>query len=181
MTSANSDGADLQSQGKGPARGHSWPPFQPGHQLSRTHGAYSVNAIAERAKEVHLALLEVAPWLNEERYAPTVHRYLMAAAREALADKALTESARFSPRLAEAATAAARLAWSMADALGLTPGGHARLKVLVAEATSAETSIADLAERGRAIREARASEFAAERSTEAPESSADYGELEGEP
>jgi hypothetical protein len=62
---------------------------------------------------------------------------------------------KLSPRLLETATAAARLAWSMGDALGLTPAGHARLKLLVAGATEAEASLAELAAQGRAIRVSR--------------------------
>jgi hypothetical protein len=56
---------------------------------------------------------------------------------------------KISPRLLETATAAARLAWSMGDALGLTPAGHARLKLLVAGATGAEIGLAELVNQGR--------------------------------
>ena len=65
-------------------------------------------------------------------------------------------SSKLSPRLMECATAAARLSWYMSDQLGLTPMGHQQLKVLVADAATAEASIARLAETGRTIREARA-------------------------
>jgi phage terminase small subunit len=67
-------------------------------------------------------------------------------------------SPKLSPRLLETATAAARLAWQMGDQLGLTPAGHARLKVLVADATEAERSLADLAADGRRILDARPKE-----------------------
>src|SRR5664280_2185430 len=91
------------------------PDFAPGNVAHLVHGAYSERAIAERAGEVHAALLEVAPWCREDRYLPSVNRYLQATAREQLAHEALMASAKLSPRLLETATAAARLAWQMGD------------------------------------------------------------------
>ena len=93
----------------------------------------------------------VAPWCDEDRFLPSVHRYLQATAREQLAHEALMTSTKLSPRLLETATAAARLAWQMGDQLGLTPAGHARLKLVVAGATHAEATLADLAAQGREI------------------------------
>jgi hypothetical protein len=125
------------------------PDFEPGNVVAFRHGSYSERAIAERAKLVHASLLEVAPWCAEDRYLPSVNRYLQATARETLAHEALMAAGKLSTRLLETATAAARLAWSMGDALGLTPAGHARLKLLVAGATGAEMELAELAEQGR--------------------------------
>src|ERR1039458_195818 len=123
------------SQSKGPARNYSWPPFEDGNSVALTHGAYSERAIAERAKDVHARLLEIVPWCNEPQYAPSVSRYLEATAGEQLAHEALTTgAAKLSPRLLEAVTSAARLAWRMGDELGLTPAGHAKLKLLSADA-----------------------------------------------
>ncbi|MGH9089992.1 MAG: hypothetical protein ACRDZR_01210 [Acidimicrobiales bacterium] len=95
----------------------------------------------------------MAPWVAEERYAPSVARYIAATAREQLAHEHLMAASKLSPRLLEAATAAARLAWQMGDALGLTPAGHAKLKALVAAGEHAEASLADLVAQGRAIRQ----------------------------
>jgi hypothetical protein len=50
--------------------------------MALQHGAYSERAIAERAEQVHSALLEFAPWCREDRYLPSVNRYLQATARE---------------------------------------------------------------------------------------------------
>ena len=132
------------------------PDFEPGNVVAFRHGAYSERAIAERAQLVHASLLAVAPWCAEDRYLPSVNRYLQATARETLAHDALMAGGKkISPRLLETATAAARLAWSMGDALGLTPAGHARLKLLVAGATGAEMELADLMRQGAEIRAAR--------------------------
>lgn len=153
-------------------RGHApkHPDFEPGNVLSLKHGAYSPTVIAEEAARVHAALLEECPWLDEPRYMPSLMRYLAAAGREQLAHKALVNAAKFSPRLLESCTAAARLVWQMGDELGLTPAGHARLKVLVVDAVSAEQSLADLVERGRQIREARQAEFGNESHQDGPQS-----------
>jgi hypothetical protein len=129
------------------------PDFEPGNAAALVHGTYSPRAIAERAELVHTSLLDVAPWVDEPHFAPSVHRYLQATARETLAHDALMASPKLSPRLLEAATAAARLAWAMGDALGLTPAGHAKLKMLVAGGEHAEASLADLAAQGKVIRE----------------------------
>jgi hypothetical protein len=140
---------------KRPPRGYSWPDATPGNTIALKHGSYSERAIAERAQLVHASLLEVAPWCAEDRYLPSIDRYLKATARETLAHDALMAGGKISPRLLETATAAARLAWSMGDQLGLTPAGHARLRMLTAGGEHAEASLADLAAQGRAIREAR--------------------------
>jgi hypothetical protein len=128
------------------------PDFEPGNDAALKHGAFSELMIGARAELVHASLLEVAPWCAEDRYLPSVHRYLRATARETLAHDALMASEKLSPRLLEAATASARLAWSMGDALGLTPAGHARLKLLVAGATEAEANLRDMAQQGRQTR-----------------------------
>lgn len=154
---AGASGDSAQVAG-GPARGYSWPPFEKGNQLAvgntaaLVHGATSPRAIAERAELVHAHLIETCPWLDEPRYAPSLQRYLTATAREQLAHEAyMAEPTK--ARLLEAATAAARLAWSIGAELGLTPAGHARLRILTAGGEHAEASLHDLAAEGRRIRE----------------------------
>jgi hypothetical protein len=128
-------------------------PAEPGNVLALKHGAYSPRSIEAEAGKVHEALLEVAPWCDQPQYLPSVNRYLEASAREALAHRALMASSpKLSPRLLEAATSAARLAWLMGDQLGLTPAGHARLKVMTAASVGAELGLQDLIADGAAIR-----------------------------
>jgi len=107
---------------------------------------------------VHQELLRFAPWLGQEVYAPQLQRYLQATAREQLAHRALVTAEQAgkppSPRLLETATAASRLAWKMADQLGLSPLGHARLKAMTADAEISTLSLADLIAEGASIREA---------------------------
>lgn len=113
------------------------------------HGAYSPAKLAEHAEVVHASLLAYAPWVAEPHYAPSVSRYLEATAREQLAHAAYLAGDPTKTRMLEAATAASRLAWVFADQLGLTPAGHAKLKMLVAGGEHAEQSLADLAAEGR--------------------------------
>jgi len=154
------------------------PDFEPGNVVSLRHGAYSPATIKAKAEQVHEALLEVAPWCAEARFLPSVNRYLQATAREQVAHEAIMSGGKLSPRLFEVATAAARLAWAMADQLGLTPAGHARLKVLVAGATHAEADVAALARQGAEILRRREAEIATQRPPGSPESDAtDHDDL----
>lgn len=143
------------SSGLGPARGYSWPPFEPGNTANLTTGLDSERAIEAKAAEVHDAILSVAPWLAEPQYLPSVARYIRASARELLAHRAiLAAGEKVSPRLVEAATAAARLAQAMGAEMGLTPRGHASLRLLLAEGAGAEIGLEDLIEKGRKVRAA---------------------------
>lgn len=144
------------------------PPFEPGNTAHLTHGARSERAIAEKAEQVRSELLDHCPWLADDHFAPAVDLYLRACTRERLLHEHICKvSAEKGPgalpvRVWEGSTAASRLAWQLGDQLGLSPAGHARLKVLAGAAISTEASIADLAERGRAIREAAAKQVVAE-------------------
>lgn len=46
-----------ETSGRTPARGYSWPPFQPGHTLSVRHGAYSPRRVDPLAAEIVQGLL----------------------------------------------------------------------------------------------------------------------------
>jgi hypothetical protein len=148
---------------RGPGNGSPKKDFEAGNTLSVRHGTYSPRKIAERAELVHEALLLHAPWLEDDAFVVSVNRYLQATAREQLAHEALLSSEKLSPRLLEVATAASRLAWRMGDELGLTPAGHAKLKLLTAGATEAEASLMELAAEGKAAEERREAREAAER------------------
>jgi hypothetical protein len=51
--------AGAGEEGRGGARGYSWPPFEPGHTLSTRHGAYSPRRVEPLAAElVELALAD---------------------------------------------------------------------------------------------------------------------------
>lgn len=128
-------GADnSQSDAVHPVRGYSWPPFQPGHELSTRHGAYSPRRIGERAALISAEVLELAPHLAEPEFALALTEYAMARARVELTSVAIEDHlatapiAKLSPRLIEAATAASREAGSQRASLGLDPRSLAELR-----------------------------------------------------
>ena len=131
------------------------PDFEPGNGAALKHGAYSGRVIAEKAREVHAALLDVAPYLAESKFLPAVERYLNAAARESLLhEHILTVSNAKGPgavpsRVWEQATAAARLAARLGSDLGLDPIGHARIRSLSVTAEAAEATLGELMAEGR--------------------------------
>ena len=130
------------------------PDFEPRNTLSLVHGANSERAIAAMADEVHDTIRDVAPWLSEPQFAPAVHRYLRAAAREQLLDKFIANvcdadgPGKVPSRTWEQATAATRLAAALAADLGLTPLGHARLRAVAGSARATEIGLSDLIRRG---------------------------------
>jgi hypothetical protein len=137
--------------------GQERPPFEPGNDAALTHGTYSAAAIGVRAEQVRDELLTYAPYLNEDRFFPAIHRYLTACAREQLAHDALMAcgmEAKGATRLLEVATAAARLAAKLGSDLGLDPIGHAKIRALGAgaDASAAAADLASLSAAGKAAR-----------------------------
>ncbi len=163
-----------------PAPLNGWPErrrAEPGNALALKHGAQSERSIEAKAAEIHDHLEQVAPWLAQPEFAPALLRYLRAASREELLHRHIEQMAatkgveKVASRTWEQATAAARLAAALAQELGLTPLGHARLKVLTAASVGAEVGLEDLIASGRKARldaEARMAAEAAERPLEPP-------------
>jgi hypothetical protein len=145
-----------------PARGYSWPPFEPGNVKSLKHGADSPRVIREEAVAVHAHLLEVAPWLDRPEFLPSVARYLAAEVRwqilHTYISQIVTErgAGAVPSRTFEQVTAAARLAAQLGHELGLSPLGRAEVQAAVAKAEIAGATVADLAEQGKLIRQRRA-------------------------
>lgn len=141
--------------------GERHPVYEAANTMAVTHGARSERAIAAKAAEVHAELLEVAPYLREDKFLPAVNRYLQAAAREALLHHHIVSVSdergpgAVASRVWEQATAASRLAAKLGSDLGLDPIGHARIRALSTGADVAERSLTDLQQRGRQIREQR--------------------------
>ena len=55
-----------------PARGYSWPPFQPGNSAAQRHGAYSPRAWRPLADRIAGELPDIAPWCTRPTYGPAV-------------------------------------------------------------------------------------------------------------
>jgi len=73
-----------------PARGYSWPPFQPGHELSLKHGAYSPARYQPRAREVEAQLRATVTWWTPAD-APTIGAYCTALAQVELLEAYLAD------------------------------------------------------------------------------------------
>jgi len=144
------------------------PDFVAGNTAHLVHGADSERAIETVAEEVHATIRDVAPWLAQDHFAPSVHRYLRAAAREQLLDQfiaatvAAKGAGKVPSRTWEQATAATRLAHMLAGDLGLTPLGEARLRAVAGTAAVTEVTLADLMAQGAEIRKAAEARHAAE-------------------
>ena len=133
-----------------PGHAPKWPDFEPGNAVALSHGGYSPAAIDERAVEVRHHLFELAPWLNDDpTYVIQVARFVRVEARAQLLGDAIASKAAdkgilsVGARLLEAATAADRLAARLADDLGLSPLGRARLKTTVAAGELGEASLVE--------------------------------------
>ena len=124
----------LAEHGNRPARGYSWAPFEPGNLVALRHGARSPRKVGERAELVRADLLSSCPGLAEDaESALPVELYCRAVAREELAheglERAATNNLPISPRLLEAASAAARVARE----LGIGPRASAELSQIRTE------------------------------------------------
>ena len=121
----------------GPARGYTWPPFQPGNQVTRTHGVTTATRaeevaaeVAEMAEAVSLTFPWTRPYFDERR------AYVRALIDErdvvAYLDKVGTLDENGNERSAvRTAERFARRAACCRTALGLTPMAHARLLALL--------------------------------------------------
>jgi hypothetical protein len=73
-----------------PARGYSWPPFQPGNEAAVQHGAYrSVLALQERAQTITDRLLELLGDDFDPKFTPALEAASIAATRLEKATTAL--------------------------------------------------------------------------------------------
>src|SRR5438093_563430 len=66
----------------GPARGYSWKQFEPGHELSMRHGAYSsALRLAPRTQEIAESLRDAIGEGYDEKFAPAIEVGSLALAR----------------------------------------------------------------------------------------------------
>jgi hypothetical protein len=116
------------------------PDFEPGNQfgLATKHGAFSPRKVGARAELVRSDLLQSRPDLADDPdSALPTELYCRAVAREELAHEGLEHAAAhglpISPRLLEAATAAARAANELGTGLGIGPRASAELRQIKAQ------------------------------------------------
>lgn len=68
----------MSGPGKGGRRGYSWPPFEPGHELSTVTGAHSERRVGPLAEAIAAALLEAdttPAYVRDPSYAAAVRAY----------------------------------------------------------------------------------------------------------
>jgi len=82
--------SDAEGTGK-PARGYSWPPFEPGNEVSTTHGAFSLAKVEPRAEEIGEAIYAMHPHLDGVRDVLAVRRLAVVLARIERVDSWLAE------------------------------------------------------------------------------------------
>jgi hypothetical protein len=143
-------------EGRGPARGYSWPPFQPGHELSTKHGARSPRKVEPLAAELVAGLLAARPDL--EGYPEAVWAWGRAEARCVLLSEWIATRGLIDPETDQPMPG---LKWLLSfenqaanfrAILGLDPASEARLAKERAEATRGAVGLERLRERGRAAR-----------------------------
>lgn len=115
-----------------PARGYSWPPFQPGNQIGLRHGAFSPRRLEPLADELLERAIGSESYLAEPDYRPALEAWARAEARCILVAEWLAENGildgRGRPRpAADYAIRLERLASEHRARLGLDPLSRARL------------------------------------------------------
>ena len=150
--------------GHGAARHYSWPPFEEGNTASLVHGADSERTLEAQAAQIRPRLFELCPWLEDvDAIAIAMARFLRVEARSLILESSMAEiiatagPGKVPIRMWEQANATDRLAGDLGRKLGLDSAGRAQLRQSEA---STQSSLADLAATGRAIRERRAAELA---------------------
>jgi hypothetical protein len=143
-------------EGRGPARGYSWSPFQPGHELSMKHGARSPRKIEPLAAELVAGLLESRPEL--EAYPEAVWAWGRAEARCVLLSEWIASRGLIDPETDQPMPGLKSLlsfenqAANFRAILGLDPTSEARLAKERADATRGAVDLERLRERGREAR-----------------------------
>lgn len=148
--------------GSGPGPVGSWvpafegqrPPFRPGHELSKRHGAYAgstVLAKAPRVVELAAEARAAAPWLTAADE-PALRLYALSVARLELASQVLLDpigenagaveewrkKVELSPTLSRDSRGWANTAVRLAAELGLTPAGRAAIEDRLASVVALE-------------------------------------------
>jgi hypothetical protein len=157
----------------GPARGYSWPPFEPGNTVGRqfehgneaalTAGHDSARKVAPLAQAAQAALVEVAPWVAAPAFAGTVASWAWAEGQAMLLRRYLDEHGMLDPDGEERSAVRTldrvegRLA-KMRDQLGLSPSALSKLlatAAATAQVTGDYASVAAIQAEGRRLLEAR--------------------------
>jgi hypothetical protein len=146
-----------------PARGYSWAPFEPGHEVTLTHGAWSERKVQPLAEHYAATLTTAAPWVAAPAFAGTVASWAWAEGQAHLLRAYVDEHGHLDADGEERSAVRtldrieARLA-KLRDQLGLNPTALSKL-LATAAATATVTgdyaSVAAIQAEGRALLNAR--------------------------
>ncbi len=145
-----------------PARGYSWPPFEPGNFVAEHHGARSNRRVQPIAERLAGGLAVIAPWTASPSFAGAVASWAWAEAQVLLLRRHIDEVGLIDgdgppPALASLDKVESRLL-KLRDSLGLTPLSLGRLlssAASVASATHDGASLDALKNEGKRILAAR--------------------------
>ena len=126
----------------GPQAPDRHPPFDHGNEVALVHGAFSRRSLGARADEVRTDLLAVYEHLAAPEQAVMVDLLAGAVARVELAHGAIEDGRAASPRLIEAASAAANVVLKISERLGLDVRSAAELRLLSAQAGLSTAALA---------------------------------------
>lgn len=143
-----------------PARGYSWAPFAPGHEITLQHGAYSPRHVEPLAETLRVELQTMAPWCSAPAFAATVRAWAVAEARCRLLQAFIDEHGLVDQTTGELKMASAqamldrqeRAAARLRAELGLTPSAWAQLRRAWVDDPEVQVGgLASLKATGRAI------------------------------
>jgi len=138
-----------------PARNYSWPPFEVGHFVPVKDGSRSPRIVESITRAVEDALIELYPWIGASRHALALSQLAGAEAVRLLLQRRLEQLAlegeleEMKARLIESAASWSNRAAKLAEGMGLTPLGEARLAAIMTTAEIGQATLADLADQGR--------------------------------
>lgn len=156
---ADGPSAEVDRGGYRPARGYSWPPFEPGNLAALRHGARSERMVRPIADRLAAELATAAPWATQPAFAAEVQAWAWAEARCVLLRAWLDEHGLLDdegePRPAAGELARAEASASKARAnLGLSPRAWAQLRAAMAAGDHGDDGLAALEAVGRAMAQA---------------------------
>ncbi len=140
-----------------PARNYSWPPFQPGHELSVKHGAFTPRKVDPLAGEIATSLLTTGPaFLSQPEYRWALWGLARIEARIQLITEWLDENGTLDPKgvprpAGDFLLRFERLATDMRARLGLDPSSRVRIERDLASA-GRDLNIVAAVQEGQRIR-----------------------------
>jgi len=155
-----------------PARGYTWPPFEPDNTAALTHGATSERKWRPIAEQLAADMLREAPWLCRQAFSLAVAAWAATEAKAALVDRWLDEHGLLTddgdPRPANSLSDRLHArAITLRSQLGFDPVSFAKLLATFAGVPGGEDALSALKAEGARLVEARSAALPAGTAEEA--------------